>query len=222
MSLRGSTASSDAVAAQQTTERRRQFELGADGPRLRSSARARYLGCMAHTHDHPRTLRLARLVAWSVTLAGLLLVTMRYGALPERLPLTRWTTAPKSWLIALRVPGIHLLSVALIEVLSPGVRRLAGFTRGQLFTAILLLTASFKAVMTNSALALLPAEYPALTVPTLVVAEAGVLAALFVGRDLLRGGQLRRLAWTKTESALALSLGVLLLALELPIFAARR
>jgi hypothetical protein len=178
---------------------------------------------MAHDpQNHPRTLRLARLVTWSVTLGGLLLVIVRYGELPERLPLTRWTTAPKSWLIALRVPGIHVLSVALIEVLSPSVRRVASFTRGQLFTATLLLTAGFKAVMTNLELVLLPAEYPTLTILTLVVAAAGVLAAAFVGRDLLRGGQLRRLAWTKSEGALALGLGVLLLALELPTFVARR
>lgn len=177
---------------------------------------------MTYSHDHPRSLRLARLVAWSVTLAGVVLLILRYGELPERLPLTRWTTVPKSWPIALRVPGIHLLSVALIEVLSPGVRRLATFTRGQLFTATLLLTASFKAVMTNLEVLLLPADYPTLTVLTLVVATMGLLAAAFVGRDLLRRGQLRGLARTKTESALALGLGGLLLVLELPIFVARR
>jgi hypothetical protein len=61
--------------------------------------------------------RIVRLCAWGVVLAALCLVVAAYEHLPATLPVTRWTTAPRSPLIALRIPAINLLMLVLIEIL---------------------------------------------------------------------------------------------------------
>jgi energy-converting hydrogenase Eha subunit A len=172
---------------------------------------------MLEAGEHTLILRVARLVAWVAAIASLVQVCLHYDQLPEQLPLTRWRSAPKSWLIALRAPVINLLSLGLVEVLTTSLRRVPGFTRGQLVTAILLLVAGRKAVTLAYQLIHLPAELHALTIVTLAVAVSGVATAAFMTRDLLRAEQLRRLTWTKAESALTLTLGLALAALELPL-----
>jgi hypothetical protein len=172
---------------------------------------------MLEVREHTVFLRVARVVAWVAAIASFLLVCSHYDQLPEQLPLTRWSTAPKSWLIALRAPAIDLLSLGLVEVLSISLHRVPGFTRGQLVTAILLLIAGFKTVTISFELIQLPAVQPALVAVTVAVIWSGLALAAFMAREVLRIDRLRALTWTKAESALAVVLGLALVGLELPL-----
>jgi len=162
-------------------------------------------------------LRLTRIFAWAIGIAALALVAMRYEALPGVLPLTRWSSAPKTWLTALRVPGICLLSIGLVEVLCASVRRAPDFHRGSLLTAILMLTAAWKSAAAAISLVLLPARLAWFDALWIVLTYLGLGLALWVGRDLRHDGRLRRLKWTKPELRLVVALGMLLLALQLPL-----
>jgi hypothetical protein len=165
-------------------------------------------------------LHLTRIFAWAIGIAALVLVAMRYDSLPAVLPLTRWSSAPKTWLTALRVPGICLLSIGLVEVLCASVRRAPDFARGSLLTAILLLTAAWKSAAAAISLVLLPARLAWLDALWIGLTYVGVGLALWVGKDLRHGGRLRRLKWTKPEALLFAALGLLLLALQIPLLQA--
>ena len=164
-------------------------------------------------------MRVVRLSAWSVALGAVAVVALRYDALPETLPLTRWSAAPKTWLTALRVPAICLVSLGLVELICASIRRLPGCDYRRSLTAILLLTAAWKSAASALSLILLPAEILLLDVLWISLTLLGVALALWQGRDLMRAGRLRQLRWTRLESALGIVLGCLLLALQLPLLA---
>lgn len=157
------------------------------------------------------------MIAWSVGVAAVALVALRYEALPSTLPLTRWSAAPKTWLVALRAPAICVVSLGMVEVLCAAVRRAPDFERGDALTATLLLTAAWKAAMAAVSLLLLPQQLLWLDVLWIGVTIAGMSFAVWIGRELLRAGRLRRLLWTRNETGLLLVLTLVLLALELPM-----
>jgi hypothetical protein len=172
---------------------------------------------MASSRDAYVLLRVTRILAWAMGIAALVLVAMRYDSLPPALPLTRWSSAPKTWLTALRVPGICVLSIGLVEVLCASVRRAPDFEHGTLLTAILLLTAAWKSAAAAISLVLLPARLAWFDALWIVLTYVGVGAAIWVGKDLRHGDQLRRLRWTKSEALILVTIGLLLLALEIPL-----
>ena len=104
-------------------------------------------------------LVVARIVAWAIALGAVGAVTIGYDSLPDALPVTRWTTAPRTPLIALRVPLINLMTIGLIELLSPGLRRARHFTRSDAVVAILMLTAAAKAGIEAIGILMLPAPF---------------------------------------------------------------
>jgi hypothetical protein len=180
---------------------------------------------MAYAMDQPRAagalLWTVRMAARSAAVAALLLVSLHYDSLPQALPLTLSHTAPKSWLIALRAPAINLMAVCLVDVLSASLRRLPGFAHGAAITAILLLIAAAKSLVIATALLLLPRRLSWLTLATELGIISGLAAVGYLGRELWQGQRLRSLSWTTREGAMVVVLGSLLVALELPLLAAR-
>jgi len=66
----------------------------------------------------PRFLGLARVLAWGAGYGAALIVAYDYPSLPDELRLSRWTMAPKSMFLALRVPLINLAMIGLCEILA--------------------------------------------------------------------------------------------------------
>ena len=164
----------------------------------------------------------ARFIAWPLAMASLALVAMRYETLPATLPLTRWSSAPKSWLTALRVPMICLVSLGLVEVLCGSIRRAPNFDRGHALTAVLLLTASWKAAAAAASLLLLPWHFVWLDTLWIGGTTVGIALALWMGKDLMRGGRLRRLSWSRTEAWFGTALVLWVIVLEFPLLHAHR
>ena len=160
-----------------------------------------------------------RVMAWCVTVATIFFVALGYHNLPDELPLSRWHTVPKSWLVALRVPLINAVMLGFIEVLRrPLIRITTGHT-ANLVSSILLVTGALKAVVETVELLRLPLRSDATVWVLILVVLLGIISALWCGRDFFGNGQWRLLVTNRRENiALALLLVGLML-LQLPLIA---
>jgi hypothetical protein len=168
---------------------------------------------------HSRAASAARVIAWAIALGAVCAVAISYDALPAELPVTRWTTAPKSLFLALRVPLINLLSLGLIEVLWRGLRRLKDFERADAILAALSLTVAAKAGIEAAGILMLPVPFTWTLIPLIVVLAAGLGAAAFFGQDLFRHERWQKLQMTRLETAAAVALVAGIVVLNLPLFA---
>src|SRR5262249_41869904 len=144
-------------------------------------------------------------------------VTIGYDSLPDTFPVTRWTTAPKSPLVALRVPLINLMTIGLIELLSLGLRRAKQFDRAAAVVVVLFLTSAAKAVIEAIGILMLPVSFSWTLIPLLAVLFVGIGTAAFLGREFLHPRHWRELQLTRIETAgvLALISGIVALNLQL-------
>lgn len=175
--------------------------------------------------QHIVLLACTRTVAWTVTIAALLLTVLHFDTLPNTLPISYCADCrvPKTWLLALTKPLINLASLLLCEVLYAGVRRIGYLEHTALFAVALLVSATGKAVLE------LPLAEHA-TTPGAMLSTVGTFldltgfgSALLLGIRWFRRGQLRRLSWSKTESTLGLLLlGASILLDTLPVLTSRR
>jgi hypothetical protein len=159
----------------------------------------------------------ARIAAWAAAAGAVGAVTVCYDSLPPTIPLTRWTSAPKSPLVALRIPLINLMTVGLIELVAPALRRMKQLAAADAAVAILFLTAAAKAGIEATAITMLPAPFAWTVIPLVAVLCVGLGAAGWIGRELLRPQSWRQLHMTRLESAGALALVGGILVLNLPL-----
>lgn len=167
----------------------------------------------------PSVLRLARLFVWIAAVSGVLVVAMGYAALPAELPVTRWTSAAKTPLLALRVPLINLLSLLCIVLLERPLARshAAGPWREN---AMMTLTALFgtlgvKAVLEAFEILRLPAVDAWMPWVLAAVIAGGLSLAAVTGLPLWRGRGARLVEdLTGREKAAALLLFAMILALQ--------
>jgi hypothetical protein len=162
-------------------------------------------------------LVVARVLAWAIALGAVVAVTIGYDSLPDTLPVTRWTSAPKSPLVALRVPLINLLTIGLIELLSLGLHRAKQFNRPSAVVVVLFLTAAAKAVIEAVGILMLPVSFSWTLIPLVAVLIAGLGTAAFLGRDFLQPRRWRELQLTRIETAGVLALISGIVAINLPL-----
>ncbi len=167
-------------------------------------------------HD-ARSLVVARVVAWMVAVGAVVAVIVGYNALPDLLPVTRWTSAPKSPFIALRVPLINLLTMGLIELLARGIDRVQGFQHSSAVVVVLLLTAAAKAAIEAVGILWLPDSSSWSVLPLVAVLIVGLGTAAFLGRELFQIRYLQQLPLTRTEIAGAVLLIAGIVVLNLPL-----
>ena len=162
-------------------------------------------------------LVVARVVAWAIALGAVVAVTIGYDSLPDTLPVTRWNTAPKSPLVALRVPLINLMTIGLIELLSLGLRRAKQFNRSSAVVVVLFLTAAAKAAIEAIGILMLPVSFSWTLIPLVAVLFVGLGTAAFLGREFLHPRRWRELQLTHVETAGVLALISGIVALNLPL-----
>jgi hypothetical protein len=164
-----------------------------------------------------RTVIATRVIGWMLALGAVGAVAIGYDSLPEILPVTRWTDAPKSMYIALRVPVINVLTMGLVELLSPGIRRATDLKAGNAIEATLRLTVAAKACLEAIGILLLPASNSWSLAPLAAVLVIGLGTAALLGRRLLVGQRWQKMQMTRPESAGALAVVLGILALNLPL-----
>lgn len=158
-----------------------------------------------------------RVVAWLVGAGAVGAVIIGYDTLPAEIPVTRWTVAPKSLLIVLRVPLINLMTIGLIELASPALRRAKQFNRADALVAVLLLTAAAKAGIEAGGILVSNAPPSWTLVPLVAVLFVGLGTAAYLSREFLRSQHRRQLqmTWPEITGAVALVAGIA--ALNLPL-----
>jgi hypothetical protein len=156
-------------------------------------------------------------LAWMVALGAVGAVIIGYDTLPDEIPVTRWSVAPKSLLIVLRVPLINLITIGLIEVLSGALHRAKQFNHADAVMAVLLLTAAAKAGI--EAGGILASNMPPFwTLISLVaVLLVGLGTAAFLSREFLQPERWRQLQMTRLETIGVVVLVAGFLALNLPV-----
>jgi hypothetical protein len=158
-----------------------------------------------------------RVLAWIVAVGAVVAMIIAYDTLPAEIPVTRWSVAPKSLLIALRVPLINLMTIGLIEILSAALHRAKRFNQSDAVVATLLLTAAAKAGI--EAEEILRADAPSswTPIPLVAVLVVGLGTAAFLSRDLLQSERWRelKLTWLETIGAVVLVSGMVPLNLPL-------
>jgi hypothetical protein len=162
-----------------------------------------------------------RVLTWVVALGGSAAIVQAYDRLPETLPVTRWTSGPKSPLLAFRVPLINLLSLGLVEVLGRGLSRVREFKHADAVVAVLLLTAAAKSAIEAAGILLLPRPFSWTMPPLVAVLVVGLGAALWLGRELLQAERWRELKLTRFETVAVSVLLAAIVALDLPLVLAR-
>lgn len=120
-----------------------------------------------------------------MSLGALLLVVAIYDRMPDVLPVTRWTGAPRSLLVAFRIPAINLLAVLLIDLLGRVLGRSPHRVRGQVAVTALFLAAGLKSAIEAGELYALPTTFVWTPAATLAVVVAGLGVALVQLRPLL-------------------------------------
>lgn len=158
-----------------------------------------------------------RFLAWGIAVTAVVGMFVSYDSLPETLPLTRWTAAPKTPLLALRVSLINLLTLGLIELLWCGLRRVKGFAHPDSVAATLLLTLAAKAGVEGAGLLLLPVPFAWTLWPLIVIIVAGLGTAAYFGRELFDAARWNQLRMTRLESIAALAIISAIVILNVPI-----
>jgi len=166
---------------------------------------------------YTRSLVVARVVAWSIALGAIVAVMIGYDSLPDTLPVSRWTTAPKSPLIALRVPLINLLTTGLIELLARGLFRVKRFEPTAAVVVVLLLTAAAKSAIEAVGILKLPASVSWSVIPLAAVLIVGLGTAAFLGRELLLSTRWKEVELTRLETACAVAIIAGIAVLNLPL-----
>jgi hypothetical protein len=169
----------------------------------------------------PSLLRLSRLFAWTAALGSLVALFLGYELLPAQIPLTRWSTGPKTWFLVLRVPAINLFCLILVQVLERAlvrVHRDTAFRENAMrVVAILYATLGIKAFLEALESLLLPAVLPWLFPVLLFVILAGVAGVVRAGWPLARKNAHPKITFTPAETALAASCVLGIAGLQLPL-----
>jgi hypothetical protein len=134
----------------------------------------------------PALLRLSRQFAWTAALGALVVMGVGYEALPDQIPLTRWTTGSRTPLLVLRVPLINLFCLFLIHILDGALARAHGATpfrdHAMRVAAILYATVGLKSFLEALELLVLPEVLPGLLPILLFAVLAGLAGVIVAGR----------------------------------------
>jgi hypothetical protein len=167
----------------------------------------------------PSLLTLTRVLAWGAGYGAAFVVAYNYEALPDELPLSRWTVAQKSMFFAVRVPLIHIAMIGLCELLARSARRVIGEHRqaAEHAATALLCTAGAEAWLVAKEILRLPGASPGLTLTQLALVAVGLSVAAWHVRPLLEPGGSRSLHWTRVEQVLCALLLATIIVLNLPL-----
>lgn len=171
-----------------------------------------------YSKSHRRCLHCIRFVAWCLALCSLLAVILSFGALADTLPISRWQSAQKSWFLAVRVPLINMLSLAIIEVLSRSVTRYRSDSIAIWVGPFLSITAGIKSVAESVEMLLLPRKSDILFIALVATVIAGITVALWLGRSLLNDQIWRELKTTFGEKIVLFVLVAAILGLNVVLF----
>lgn len=166
---------------------------------------------------------MARVLAWGAGYGAAFLVAYDYAMLPDELPLTRWTVAPKSMFIALRVPLVNLSMIGLCELLARSLSRVPPEQRlaAERVAAALLCTAGLKAWLATKEILSLPEANRSGAAASFIAVVLGVSLAAWFARPLLESGAVRSLRSTRFEQVLGALLLLAIALLNLPLVTAR-
>jgi hypothetical protein len=168
-----------------------------------------------------RLIALARVLAWFAGYGAAFMVAYAYAALPDDLPLSRWTNEPRSLFFALRIPAINLLMIGLADLLARALSRSPSEHRtgAEWAGATLLCTAGVKAWLAAREILAWPHPSPLIRVGGVLSVVIGIGLAAFFARPLFAPDAYRQVRWTRIEMVLAVTLvaGVLLLNLPLAL-----
>ncbi len=165
----------------------------------------------------PPLAEIVRVVAWTLAIGSLGVVAIRYESLPSELPVSRWHSGAKTWLLALRIPIINCLTLGLVEILRRSLLRLGPRFQPNLVVSILLVTGALKAAAEAIELLMLPNAFGFFPLVLMVGVLTGVVSAVWAGRFLLRDDNWKRTTTTGTEK---LACGLLILGIitfEMPL-----
>lgn len=171
----------------------------------------------------PKFVAMARVLAWGAGYGAAFIVAYNYAMLPDELPLTRWTVAPKSMFIALRIPLVNLSMIGLCELMARSLSRIPGEHRlaAERVAAALLCTAGLKAWLATKEILSLPEANRSSGAASFVVVLVGLLLAAWFARPLLDSGAVRSLRSTRFEQVLGALLIAAIALLNLPLVAPR-
>ncbi len=158
-----------------------------------------------------------RVVAWIAAAGAVVAVLVGYDKLPANIPVTRWTVAPKSLFIALRVPLINLMTIGLVEIVSPALHRATRFKRADAVVSVLLLTAAAKAGIEAGGILVSNVPSSWTLVPLVAVLLVGLGTAAFLGREFLQPRTWQQLQLTQRELTGVVGLVIGIVALNLPL-----
>jgi hypothetical protein len=171
----------------------------------------------------PGLVSLARVLAWGAGYGAILIVAYDYAGLPDELPLSRWTVAPKTMFFALRVPLINLAMIGLSDLLARSLIRVPQEHRpsAERAGAALLCTAGVKAWLASKEILSLPEPNRSSAAAAFIVVVTGLCIAAWFARPLLGQGGIRGLHSTRLEQALGALLIIMIAILNLPLVALR-
>jgi hypothetical protein len=169
----------------------------------------------------PSLLTLTRVLAWGAGYGAAFVVAYNYEALPDELPLSRWTVAQKSMFFAVRVPLIHIAMIGLCELLARSATRVTGEHRhvAEHAATALLCTAGAEAWLVAREILLLPGSSAGLTLAQLVLVAVGLSVAGWHARPLFESRAAHALRWTRVEQVLCILLLATIVVLNLPLVA---
>ncbi|MBI1323155.1 hypothetical protein GC170_08200 [bacterium] len=159
-----------------------------------------------------------RAVSRILTIGALLAVVFCYGSLPNELPVSRWHSAHKTWLLAVRVPVINLLSLGIIEVYGRSLSRYRRNSNANWIGPVLAVTAGIKALVESIEMLLLPTRHSIFAIVLIATVLAGVAFSIWCGRDLLKNENWKTLKSTCNEKAAMAALGATIIGLNVPLF----
>jgi hypothetical protein len=167
----------------------------------------------------PSLLTMTRVLAWGAGYGAAFVVAYNYEALPDELPLSRWSVARKSMFFAVRVPLVHIALIGLCELLARGASRtpLRHREAAERAATALLCTAGAEAWLVAKEILRLPGANPALTLAQLVLMAVGLSVAAWFTRPLIDSGAAREVRWTRVEQVLGALLVAAIIGLNLPL-----
>lgn len=148
------------------------------------------------TPSIPLQLRLARVFAWSTTVMAFALVMASFERLPDRLPVTQVLEAPRTLALAVRIPAINLLTLALVDALTRTAIR--AHPQAESVAGVLFAMTGTKALLET--IQLLRPEFSAATVPLLIGTVLGGLTwAAIRARPLMEPDTVARVRFERAE-----------------------